>query len=270
MKRLYLLLGIVIILTLSVAPAIAITGGSPDNGDHPNVGIMGVFIEDVPVGSCSCTLIADDVVLTAAHCIEYVQSLGAGVTVLVSFDEDPITNVDPNDSSVWKSVSHLIPHPDYNWGPTSNPHDVGLLLLAQPVMDIVPATLPYEGFLNDLRAAGELSHGRNNAQFTVVGFGSTLTWPPPVIDFLPHPRQNAQSGFRSLLKAWLNLSQNQATGESGTCFGDSGGPVFWEDSGGNETLVGITSWGDPNCISPSFNYRVDISDTLDFVSPYIY
>jgi secreted trypsin-like serine protease len=229
---------------------------------------MGVFIGGVPVGSCSCTLIADDVVLTAAHCIEYVQSLGAGVTVLVSFDEDPITYPA---SANWKSVSYLIPHPDYNWGPTSNPHDVGLLLLAQPVMDIVPATLPYEGFLNDLRAAGELGHGRNKAQLTVVGFGSTLNWPPPVIDFLPHSRQNAQSGFRSLLKAWLNLSQNQATGDSGTCFGDSGGPVFWEDSEeeDNETLVGITSWGDPNCISPSFNYRVDISDTLDFICLYV-
>ena len=60
MKKLYFLLGIAIILTLSVAPAIAITGGSPDNYAHPNVGIMGVFIGMEPVGSCSCTLIAED------------------------------------------------------------------------------------------------------------------------------------------------------------------------------------------------------------------
>jgi hypothetical protein len=130
-------------------------------------------------------------------------------------------------------------------------------------------TLPAEGFLDDLRVAGELRHGLNKAQFTVVGFGATLTWPPPVIDFLPHPRQNAQSGFRSLLKAWLNLSQNQATDDGGTCFGDSGGPVFWVNSDGYETLVGICSWGDPKCISPSFNYRVDISDTLDFICEYV-
>lgn len=115
MKKLYFLLGIAIILTLSVAPAIAITGGSQDYDDHPNVGIMGVFIGGEPVGSCSCTLIAEDVVLTAGHCIEYVQSLGEGVAdVMVSFDYDPITNPALAD---WKIVSELILHPDYNWGP---------------------------------------------------------------------------------------------------------------------------------------------------------
>jgi secreted trypsin-like serine protease len=267
MKRLLILFGIAIVLTIFVAQAMAITGGSPDNYAHPNVGIMGVFIGMEPVGSCSCTLIAEDVVITAAHCIESVQSYGVGVaTVMVSFEEDPITNFYPSD---WILVDQLISHPNYEWNPTSNPHDVGLLILAEPADSILPATLPSEGFLNDLRTAGELRHGPYNAQFTVVGFGSTLNWPPPVIEFYPHPRQKAQSGFRSLLKAWLNLSQNQATGDSGSCFGDSGGPVFWEDSAGNETLVGITSWGDPNCISPSFNYRVDISDTLDFVCQYV-
>jgi hypothetical protein len=259
MKRLFLLLGIAVVLTLSVAPAIAITGGSPDNYAHPSVGIMGVFIGIEPVGSCSCTLIAENVVLTAGHCIEYVQSLGEGVTVMITFDENPFT------SSNWISVIDLIPHPEYYWGPTSNPHDVGLLILAEDVTNIEPATLPYEGFLDDLRIAGELCQGPYRADFTVVGFGATLTWPPPVIDFLPHPRQNAQSEFRALLKAWLYLSQNQATNNGGTCFGDSGGPVFWSDGNGDEILVGITSWGDPNCISPSFNYRVDIFETLDFI-----
>jgi secreted trypsin-like serine protease len=264
MKRISLLIGIVVVLTLSVTRAGAITGGVRDEGAHPTVGIMGVFIEGEPVGFCSCTLIGENIALTAGHCIESVLSFGGIADVMVSFGEDPITNLNLDD---WIDVVDWIQHPDYNWRSASNPHDVGLLILAEQVTDITLATLPEEGFLNDLRAAGELRHGPNKAQFTVVGFGSTLTWPPPVIYFFPHPRQNAQSGFRALLKAWLCLSQNQATDDGGTCFGDSGGPVFWSDGNGDEILVGITSWGDPNCISPSFNYRVDIADTLDFILP---
>jgi len=265
MKNLIRLSGLTAALILSVAPARAITGGVPDNYAHPNVGIMGVFIGGAPVGSCSCILIGEDVVLTAGHCIEYVLSLGEGVTVMVSFDEDPIT--DPGTSD-WKSVDQLILHPDYNWDP-SNPPDVGLLILEEIVTNILPAALPEEGFLDELRAAGELGRGSNRAKFIVVGYGATLTWPPPVMDLFPHPRQNAQSEFRALPNNWLRLSQNQATEDGGTCGGDSGGPVFWIDPWGDETLVAITSWGDPKCISTSFNYRVDIPETLDFIDTYL-
>jgi len=265
MKNLFLLLGLAAVVTFSVAPAKAITGGSPDNYAHPNVGIMGVFIGGEPVGACSCTLIGEDVVLTAAHCIDYVLSLGAGATVMVSFDEDPVT--DPGTAD-WKFVDQFILHPDHKPGSSNSP-DAALLILEEEVTGILPAALPEEGFLDELRAAGELGRGKYKAYFTVVGFGATMTWPPPVIDWLPHPRQNAQSEFRALPNQWLRLSQNQATGDSGTCQGDSGGPVFWTDPLGNETLVAITSWGDPNCISSSFNFRVDIPDALDFIDTYL-
>ena len=142
-------------------------------------------------------------------------------------------------------------------------------MLEEEVEDILPATLPGEGFLDDLKAAGELSYGYDKAQFTVVGFGAVLVWPPPVIELIPHPRRYAQSEYRSLLKNWLHLSQNMATDDGGSCFGDSGGPVFWTDEVGNETIVGITSWGDPNCISPSFNYRVDTAESMDFIFTFL-
>jgi hypothetical protein len=61
------------------------------------------------------------------------------------------------------------------------------------------------------------------------------------------------------------MSQNLLKGDSGTCFGDSGGPAFWVDPDGNEILVGITSTGDAQCVATGFDYRVDIPDTLDFV-----
>jgi hypothetical protein len=36
-----------------------------------------------------------------------------------------------------------------------------------------------------------------------------------------------------------------------------------------ETLVAVTSWGDAVCVSAGFNYRVDIADTLDFITEVI-
>ena len=65
------------------------------------------------------------------------------------------------------------------------------------------------------------------------------------------------------------MSQNQAICDGGTCFGDSGGPAFWTEPGGSEILVGITSWGDANCVATGFNYRVDIPETLSFIDSVI-
>jgi hypothetical protein len=44
-----------------------------------------------------------------------------------------------------------------------------------------------------------------------------------------------------------------------------GDPAFWMQDDGMEILVGITSWGDPNCKAPGFNHRVDITETLSFI-----
>jgi len=101
-------------------------------------------------------------------------------------------------------------------------------------------------------------------QIYVVGYGATLSWPPPVISYDPK-RRKAESEYRALLKTWLRVSQNQATSDGGSCYGDSGGPVFWQDDNGDLILVGITSWGDAQCVSASFNYRTDIPETLDFI-----
>jgi secreted trypsin-like serine protease len=116
-----------------------------------------------------------------------------------------------------------------------------------------------------------LGKGSDKAKFTVVGYGSTLDWPPPQpIDNLGE-RRLAMSEYQALSKALLTLSQNNATDEDkgGTCSGDSGGPAFWTEKDGTEILVGITSSGDPNCVSTGVYYRTDILDTMDFIAEVI-
>jgi secreted trypsin-like serine protease len=254
---------VVVVLVLAVAalPAAAITWGEPDTAH----GDVGAIVVDYPgyglYQICSGTLIYPRVFLTAGHCTDALEARGYE-TVWVNFDQDAL-----NEGTLLE-VQQIITHPDYNWGPSSNPHDVGVLILAEPVQDIEPATLPTEGFLDDLRAAGVLNQGKTKAKFTVVGYGGTLAWPPPEITY-EDQRQFAVSEYRALLKAWLRMSQNHATDDGGTCYGDSGGPAFWTEPDGSEILVGITSWGDAQCVSSGFNYRVDIPDTLDFITSVI-
>jgi secreted trypsin-like serine protease len=47
----------------------------------------------------------------------------------------------------------------------------------------------------------------------------------------------------------------------GTCFGDSGGPHFWQDT---RIIVAVTSWGDANCRSNNMTQRLDIQPVLEF------
>jgi hypothetical protein len=258
MKKLWISLGLVLVLVLVTVPVVAITWGEPDT-EHTNVGAMMMVLPgwgNTPV--CSGTLIHPRVFLTAGHCTVGVEA----DEVWVNFNQDG-TNLEGI-----LDVAEVITHPDYWWGPYSNPHDVGVLILAEPVTGITPATLPDEGFLDRLDEEGELKHGRERAKFTLVGYGATLDWPPPDI-YYEDKRQYAESEFRALLKSWLRMSQNQATGDGGTCYGDSGGPAFWTEPDGTEILVGITSWGDAPCVSSGFNYRVDIPDTLDFIDQVI-
>jgi secreted trypsin-like serine protease len=78
-------------------------------------------------------------------------------------------------------------------------------------------------------------------------------------------RRVSESQYVALTPVHLHLSQRAVFGESGSCFGDSGGPIFWDDPQGNEILVAVTSTGDMQCIATGLDYRVDIPDILAWI-----
>lgn len=258
MKRLSLLL-LVLILALGAQPALAITGGEPDGDGHPNVGLMIADIDGEPVWRCTGTLIAPRVFLTAGHCV------GDGATAArVWFDTDFADVTDYPYGGVTAIEGTPIPHPLYFWG-GSDYHDVGVVILDEAV-DIAPATLAAPDLLSQLKKDRTLEGGyEDGVFFRSVGYGGSLAaWPPPELVYTK-VRQVSESEYVSLTKDTLHLTQKAVFDESGSCFGDSGGPVFYVDADGNETLVAVTSSGDGQCVATGFNYRVDVPDILAWV-----
>jgi hypothetical protein len=254
------------LLLIVVAPAAAITWGQPDGETHRNVGAM--VIEDPPGSGvwfqgCSGTLIAPYIFLTAGHCTAWAGSLGTTGDTHVRVNFAP-NALDFDDTDTYREVEAVMTHPDFAWWPASDRHDVGVLILKEPVLDRTPAELPELGLLDLLKKQKKLRQGSEEQDFVVVGYGGTLDWPPPQMTY-EDQRQYAESEYQALLPAWLRMSQNQATGDGGTGPGDSGGPAFLT-VGEKEYLVGITSWGDVPCVSAGFNYRTDIPQTQIFLA----
>jgi secreted trypsin-like serine protease len=247
-----------------IMPVGAITNGQTDNGRHPEVGaLIAEYVPGVKEELCSGTLIAPKVFLTAAHCTAYLESLGIPHDqIWVSFDEhvDPVTS----STTLYQGTWHT--NPLYNKR-QSDPEDMAVVILDEPA-GITPARLPTLGLFDQMAA----KNGLKDQQFTAVGYGDQtrqVGGGPPRLPF-DGERWMAVSTFNALNPVWLRLSQNAATGNGGTCYGDSGGPNFL-GAGTTETniIAGITITGDTACTATNVDYRLDTATARAFLALYV-
>jgi len=219
---------------------------------------------------CSGTLISPTVFLTASHCTAFFEQdlASQGYTAFVSFDGlIPFGDLTSNQTKLIPVVQ-VVTNPGFNQT-SSDPGDIAVLLLQEKdTHGITPAKLPTAGLLDQLAA----QNGLKNAVFTPVGYGLqnrvTGGGTPFFTDRNPVPRMFAFSGFNSLGQAFLRLSQNPSTGNGGTCFGDSGGPNFFNYNG-TRLVAAITITGDAVCRSTNTTYRLDTATSRNFLSPYV-
>jgi hypothetical protein len=273
MKR---LIGFLVLTTSLLAASLllsprasAITYGFVDSSNaFPNTG---AFIVKSPTTGqifpiCSGTMITGNVFLTASHCtIFYTQELAPeGYIAYVSLDQSiPFGDLTSNATTLLP-VAHVVTNPNYNQR-QNDPGDIGVLILQQNVNGVTPAVLPSCGLLDQLAA----KNGLKNAVFTNAGYGVQNRvvggGVPFFQDLNPIPRMYSFSGFNALNGGYLRLSQNPATGNGGTCFGDSGGPNFLTVDG-QRIIVSITITGDSVCRSTSADYRLDTLSAQGFLA----
>ncbi len=264
--------------TAAVAPpAGAITDGQPDGNLHPNVGML-LFYSEGGRFRCSGTLISPTVVVTAAHCTDATDG-----RTLVTFDTtiaatapsevpaaDPAVGFTTSGTFVdargrtWRAgTAHT--HPQYsNFTDLANWNDTGVVVLDEAVTEVALARLAPADFL-----LGYQQPTLNKTNFEVVGYGTRVAKPEvagpqkPIPLSFPLIRRYTTSPGQKLSAQILQLNGNgnDVRGGGGTCFGDSGGPVF---VGG--FLVADTSYGyTANCRYLGGYQRLDIPVVRDWV-----
>jgi secreted trypsin-like serine protease len=257
-RKLVAVLAFIAVMLAAIAPAKAITYGELDGNGHPNVGAMvaewrGAGQKDL---FCTGTLISPTVFVTAAHCTGYLESLGIH-DVWVTFD----AHFDPATATLHHGVMHTNPAYSQRQDDTG---DIAVIVLDRAIRNLTPARLPTAGLLDQMAA----QNGLKDQTFTAVGYGvlePTRSGGAPV--FTDNvDRRVATSRFNALNPTFLRLSQNDATGDGGTCYGDSGGPNFL---GTTDIIAAITTTGDVQCWATNVDYRLDTPSARGFLGNYV-
>jgi hypothetical protein len=260
---------LVVLAALLVAtPVGAITYGQADGNKHPNVGaLIGYFAPaDVSFVLCSGTLVAADLYLTAAHCVvglpDEIEVIG------VSFAAEPIDDDGAVVDMIPVDADDIHPDPGFP-GPSSDPRDLAIVELDPAPVGLTPAQVPT---LNQIGAMAK-KNGLRGQQFTAVGYGAEERTHVPGSGQPQFgdggTRMNAVSTFNAINSAWLRLSQNPATGNGGTCYGDSGGPNFLGAGTTKTNLVAaVTVTGDSVCRATNVVYRLDSASAQAFLDDF--
>ena len=250
---------------LVATAGLAITGGEVDTV-HKNVGLVRFTTADGRF-RCSGTLISQTVVLTAGHCTE-----GPATNVYVSFDDalqlDPLApGITPEERAA--RAAHYITgtaHPDPGWtGKLSiaKQHDQGVVVLDAPASSkwpgITPAPLPPVGYLDGNQ--GELK----NETFTLSGYGVDIGEKKAQI--VIRERRMTTSYLKNVQSEVVvfQVSDKDSKAGGGSCFGDSGGPVF-----NNGYVLGDASYVNSlSCNATGSYQRTDTAYSRNFLNSFL-
>jgi hypothetical protein len=276
----------------------AITWGREDlDGEYPNVASVRGIVEatNSARGSCSGSLLhADDqkvVILTAAHCTDYWTALVAAGqidSVGVSFDQNNVINGSFSDATYYVRGGVPISFPAKD-APFEK-FDYGLVVFPIDAVNTLGESIEYrwgpltpiqlppgETYLPGLIKSNRTA--KDSLSFTAVGYGTGEKFPIPGEETGPaNPAGTNYDTFairfiadslsynaHNPVNDVLRLSMNIAKGENGTCNGDSGGPIFYEDADLGQVQVSLVSGGDAPCRATNTGPAFSLRGAFDFV-----
>lgn len=255
---------IAVAVLLVAGPAGAVIGGTSDTGNrYANVGVLQLKVDNDWFDFCSGTLVRPNVVLTAAHCTDFLVDVGPD-----GFGPDDLRiSFDPEGDAPYSTVDHVVVHPDWFTAAPGRGNskrlflappaeDIALVFLDAPVPGVTPAPIAGADYLAKLDVTKET--------FTVVGYGVDAFITGSLLANHPIVLVDGIRSFRNVSvitkhdafpDRFLKITQS-------TCFGDSGGPLFH-----NGTVVGINTWTfSTRCSGPNFAYRVDSTAARTFLA----
>lgn len=226
-----------------------IGGNAASSGQFPTV------VAVLNAGLCTGTLVAPDLVMTAAHCISPAV-LGYSSQSQVTYDTAVRIGSTRADSGGYViQAAATLPHPSFSESSLGR-HDIGLIWLADSVTSVTPTVL-------------NRNHADAPAGITtsLVGFGLTNPNNQYSSGTLYYLGSKPTVGCSSIGESDTYLLCYDQTNGTGSCSGDSGGPSF-ATIGGTRKLVGVTSFGDQYCQQIGAYTRIDAElDFLDANAP---
>ena len=215
-----------------------IGGREAEPGAWPwQVALVSHFQENAYLGQfCGGSLIGEDWVLTAAHCVQGTET--SFIDVLVGAHR-------LSDSGTRIQAAQIIPHPDYD--PTTIDNDLALIRLSTPVTytpisvyQAISGTSEY-----DFVRATVIGWGAKNYDWISIDYPDALR---EVSVPLVSNEKCAQYLYYEVLTGNM-ICAGYDTLTKGACYGDSGGPLMVQKPDASWAQIGIVSWGPYGCTS---------------------
>jgi len=265
--------------TMAAAPATAVTGPNIQRDfEHEYVGLVAFYDASGEfLHRCTGTLLSPEVFLTAGHCVAADDEGNVAALARIWFEQDAGADYDPATatpaSSGYPVTGGVTSTQLYNYGFTDlssipETHDVGLIVLEPGAVEAVYPEIDSYGTLAPVGAANDLGTGVDSV-VTVSGYGVTRTngkngknmvsYRERLMGqtFIINNRNRYTAGYN------LQLASNFGDGRVGTCFGDSGGPIF---AGDTSTVLAVNSFvKNWSCGGQGFPYRVDTQEVQDWM-----